>query len=226
MLGLDVLISVANVIYLFSYSVRDILWLRILTVLGASILIPYYYFQPDPLMAAIAWNIVFIVINLIWIVKLVADRRPVQFSDEERQLYETALQHVSEHDAIRLLRRATWSSEATGTTLVSEGTSPESLMLIADGNVDVQMEGTLVDKLATGRFLGAAAFLARNTDFEAPVTITTTEPTRIATWSIDDLAAQVEDDLRLKVALEARLGLELARFLQTSRSEFVRLKLA
>ena len=41
MLGLDVLVNVANVVYLFSYSVRDILWLRVLSVVGALLLLPY-----------------------------------------------------------------------------------------------------------------------------------------------------------------------------------------
>ena len=54
MLGLDVFVSVGNVIYLLSYSVRDILWLRILAVLGALLLLPYYYLQPEALWAPIS----------------------------------------------------------------------------------------------------------------------------------------------------------------------------
>jgi hypothetical protein len=42
MFKLDVWINVANLLYLFSYSVRDILWLRALTVIGALCLLPYY----------------------------------------------------------------------------------------------------------------------------------------------------------------------------------------
>ena len=43
---MDYLINIANVLYLFSYLVRDILWLRILTVIAASFLIPYFYLRP------------------------------------------------------------------------------------------------------------------------------------------------------------------------------------
>ena len=46
-------IGVANTIYLASYVVRDILWLRMLTVLAAALLIPYYAMQMIPLRAAI-----------------------------------------------------------------------------------------------------------------------------------------------------------------------------
>ena len=39
---MDVLIHVANVLFLLSYSVRDILWLRLLTVVAIISLLPYY----------------------------------------------------------------------------------------------------------------------------------------------------------------------------------------
>lgn len=67
MLGLDALVSVANVFYLMSYSVRDILWLRILTVVGGTLLLPYYYLQTEPLWAPFGWNLVFLAINVFWI---------------------------------------------------------------------------------------------------------------------------------------------------------------
>ena len=44
--------TIANVSYalmLASYIMRDILWLRVLTVVSFCFEIPYFYFQPDPL---------------------------------------------------------------------------------------------------------------------------------------------------------------------------------
>lgn len=91
MVGLDVLVNVANVIYLFSYSVRDIFWLRVLTVLGISFLMPYYYLQSSPLWAPIGWNTFFLCINFYWIARLLMERRPAPFTREERHLYAIAL---------------------------------------------------------------------------------------------------------------------------------------
>ena len=56
---IDLLIHAANVLYLFAFMVRDILWLRILTIVAAACLIPYFYFRPEPLMTPIYWNLVF-----------------------------------------------------------------------------------------------------------------------------------------------------------------------
>jgi hypothetical protein len=68
-------ITGANAIYLVSYAVRDILWLRVLTVVAAALLIPYYSMQAVPLRAAIEWNIIFIAINCYWVIRLIIERR-------------------------------------------------------------------------------------------------------------------------------------------------------
>jgi len=41
------------VLYLFAYMVRDILWLRLLTVFAAALLMAYFYLQPVSLMTPI-----------------------------------------------------------------------------------------------------------------------------------------------------------------------------
>ena len=83
--GADFWITSANLLYLASYSVRDILWLRALTIVAAGLLIPYYYLQPAPLWIAIGWNLLFTAINLYWITRLLLQRRPVQLSSDEQQ---------------------------------------------------------------------------------------------------------------------------------------------
>jgi hypothetical protein len=77
---LHVLINIANVLYTVSYSVRDILWLRILTVAGIAFTIPYYYLQPTPLLVPIGWDVAFAALNLYWIAKLLLERRPVKLT--------------------------------------------------------------------------------------------------------------------------------------------------
>lgn len=217
MLGLDALVSVANVVYLISYSVRDILWLRILTVVGATLLMPYYFLQTAPLWAPIGWNLVFVAINLYWITRLLLDRRPVPFTDDERRLYHLALQNMNERDAFKLFRMGTWVSEPAGTTLLTQGQPINTLSLIVEGEVSVHMDGVQVDTLRAGRFLGGIALLHRDTDFMTPVTVETTSPVRIIVWPFDDLDASLAKDTQLQIALEASLGLEISRFLQTAR---------
>jgi len=226
MLGLDVLVSVANVVYLASYSVRDILWLRVLTVIGALLLLPYYYLQPAPLWAPIAWNLVFTAINIFWIAKLLAERQPVHFSDDEKRLYQLALRNLKARDALKLFRLGTWRSLPEGAAIITQGKPGHDLMLIVEGSVNVERDGKVVDTLGEGRFLGATAFLNTGTDFTAPVTVTASEPMRIVNWPSTELKTLFAKETDLEVALQASLGLELSRFLQTARSEILHPHLA
>lgn len=221
MFGLDVLITVANLIYLCSYAVRDILWLRILTVVGATLLLPYYYFQAEPLWAAIGWNSVFIAINIFWIVRLLLDRRPVPLSDEEKHLYELALRNMSERQAFSLFGMAKRSTVAEGTELLVQGKAVGNLTLIAGGKVNVEMNGKVVDTLGEGRFLGAAAFLSKDPHYAAPVSVRATQSTRVFVWRFAELQASLSRHPDLEIDIEASLGLEIARFLQTARRELL-----
>ena len=214
MLGLDVLVNIANVVYLFSYSVRDILWLRVLTVVGTLMLLPYYYYQSQPLWTPIGWQSVFILINIFWITLLLLDRRPVPFTKEERKLYQLAFSHM--------LRMANWVSVPASTALMTQGQPVASLSLIAEGDVRVDLNGAAVDTLGAGRLLGGTAFLSQGAHFEAPVTVTTTAPCRLVVWSFNELQPQLEKDTGLQLGIEAAIGLEISRFLKTARAHLLR----
>ncbi len=72
---MDSLINIANILYLLAYFVRDMLWLRVLTVIAAVSLIVYFYLLPDPLMTAVYWNTFFVGLNIYWVVRLLLERR-------------------------------------------------------------------------------------------------------------------------------------------------------
>lgn len=77
---MDSLIHVANGIYLASYTVRDILYLRILTLAATSCLAVYFASRPQPLIEVVCWNLLFLGMNAIQIGRLLwqrhARRRP------------------------------------------------------------------------------------------------------------------------------------------------------
>ena len=78
---MDSLIYVANGLYLTSYLVRDILYLRSLTIVAIVCLMLYFASRPEPLMEVVYWNMLFLTLNagqlayLLW--ERYAPRRPV-----------------------------------------------------------------------------------------------------------------------------------------------------
>jgi len=78
---METLVYIANILYLLSYLVRDILHLRLLTITAAILLVSYFYSQPDPLMTVIYWNIAFVGLNalqLTWILRKRSRTRPAK----------------------------------------------------------------------------------------------------------------------------------------------------
>ena len=71
---MEILIYIANGLYLLSYMVKDILKLRLLTVVAACVLVAYFSLQPEPVASIIFWNLFFVCLNLIQITTIVRSR--------------------------------------------------------------------------------------------------------------------------------------------------------
>ncbi len=71
---MDILINLANVLYVIAYFTLDMLRLRLLTVTAACCLAVYFYCQPEPMLNVVAWNLVFIALNLTQIARIVFRR--------------------------------------------------------------------------------------------------------------------------------------------------------
>jgi len=70
--------------------VRDILWLRLLSILAGIALVPYFlYGEAQVLWVPMAWNGVFTLINLVQVYRLLTERRPVRLTEFERRLHES-----------------------------------------------------------------------------------------------------------------------------------------
>jgi hypothetical protein len=214
MFNLEVLVNAGNLMYLFSYSVRDILWLRVLTVIGGLCLLPYYYLQPEPLMAPIYWNLVFVAINVYWITRLLLERRPVQLDPDEQRLYRLAFRTLTPREALNLFKLGTWRSPASGERLVKHGEAVDSLSILLSGRATVEANGRVVADIGEGQFVGGiASFTEKKL---APIDITTTEPTRLMTWPKAVLRKAIEKKPDLGMAIETALGVDMTRLLTES----------
>ncbi len=72
---MELLINLANILYILSYFIQDLLRIRWLTVCAAVILVAYFYLQPEPMMTVIYWNLFFIALNVFQITRIVLERR-------------------------------------------------------------------------------------------------------------------------------------------------------
>lgn len=68
---MEALIYIANCLYLISYLVQDMIRLRLLTLVAAFCLMLYFYTRPEPMLTVVCWNLVFIGLNVVQLMRLV-----------------------------------------------------------------------------------------------------------------------------------------------------------
>ena len=71
---MELLIYVANALYLVAYAVRDILHLRVLTIVATCCLAVYFYNQAQPMMTVVYWNVFFLILNVIQLGRIYRER--------------------------------------------------------------------------------------------------------------------------------------------------------
>lgn len=205
---LDLAGHLAFALIALSFLVRDILWLRALSITASVASIAYgYYAADEPLWIIIGWNIVFIVLNVLQISWLLKERRGVSFTDEERELYETSFSRFTPVEYMRLLRLATWRDAAPGTKLVTAGEEAPEVMLLFSGRVEVEKNGRRLAELRSGDFVGEISFVKGT---PAAATVTTLEPTRYVSWPCTALRQLLDRNPSMGMVLQAELSEDMA----------------
>ncbi len=73
---MNVLINAANLLFVLTYFTTDMLRLRLLSVVATACVLVYFYSQPEPLMTVVAWNLVFLVLNIVQLAQMLRSRWP------------------------------------------------------------------------------------------------------------------------------------------------------
>lgn len=209
----DLWLTGANVLYLASYAVRDILWLRVLTVVAAAALIPYYLLQVIPLRAAIEWNAVFILLNCYWIVRLIIERRPVHLTPDEARLREISFPSLTPREASELYATGMWEDVAPSTSVIVHDRDRHKFSVILRGDSDVLYQGTTISQLGEGQFVGVLDVQAEK---GSDIDVIARSAMRVMCWRRETLTAFMTKRPDVALALERSIGFELQRILDTA----------
>ena len=144
-MNLNIFAHLANILFLVAYIVKDVLWLRIMSVFGCAALIVYYYAYPaEPLWTTIVWDGIFVVINSVHIAILIREKSGIVLTAEERRLLATTFSAMSPQHFIKLARIGVWKDVEKGHILARQGEPVDSVMLITIGTATVTVDGKIV----------------------------------------------------------------------------------
>jgi hypothetical protein len=204
---MEIWFHLANVLYVVSYLVTDIMWLRALAVLGGLSSLTWTLTTPTPSLTFIGWTLVYNTINMVQIGRLWHERRPLRLSAEEQALYATAFRTLTPREFQRLLAAGTWQEAPAKEVLIEEGARPGRMLVLASGRAAVKVHGREVAALHPGQFAGEMSFL---TGAATTAAVEVVEPARFVSWATADLERFLVKHPPLRAALQIVLGRDLA----------------
>jgi hypothetical protein len=208
-------LTIANILYVICYGVRDVLWLRIFCVMALIMILPYYLWGTAAAQwVCIWWNLVFLAINVFWIVVIVRERQPPPMTEQQRNLYtDVFARSCTPQNMLRLLAAATYIEAKTGEKIVARATNPNALILIDQGTVNVVVERRLLAALSRGDFVGEMSFLTRET---AVADVVVASTTRYFRWERDELERLFDRRPELKSVVNELIGKDLVQKLASA----------
>jgi hypothetical protein len=206
------LVNGAYALFLFSYLVRDILKLRLLSLVAGFLLVAFFLATTPPNLAAVAWNVVFSIINVVQIYILLLERRPVRLSAEEQELHQMVFRSLSPREFKKLCELSTFKEAKPDERIVEPGRALDSLMVIVSGEVHVRAKDGHVASLREGQFVGEMSYLTG----KAPaVEVVAARATRYAAIGSDRLKRLLDGSGDLRAAVQSILGVDLVHKLRT-----------
>lgn len=195
-----------------SFLVRDILWLRVVSVFASLLAIIFNYFVPGgPIWLVIWWSLVFILINFYNIVILLQARRGISFTAEEQEMYETVFQDFSPVEFMKLLRIGEWREVKSDQILIEEGKKVDNILFIYNGQAEVFYNGQQVNYLKDGAFIGE---MELGKDKLAVATVKTTTPARILAWPVAEISQLLGRNPSMNSTIQTIFSADLIQKLQ------------
>jgi CRP-like cAMP-binding protein len=204
----EYLVHFSNILMLVAYSVRDILWLRWFAVAAALTNIPYFVMRPEKLWPPVVWALVFTTINLVQIMRIYLERRPVKLSEDEQTLYDMAFRSLRPREFVSLMLAGEWKDAARGDEVLTEGKPVSAICIAISGTVHVRQRGRDLADLEPGHVIGTALAL---TGDPSPVDARFTGAGRYMCWQLHDIRTFLDKRPELRVTLQGLVNRDLAR---------------
>lgn len=199
------------VLLAISYMVRDIFWLRLISIPASICSILFNYFAPaEPLWLIINWNLVFLALNAVQLWLIYRDGRSLKISHELAEFASLVSPRLSTSQALWLFRKGDLEDITGPATLLEEGELAEDLILILKGQVRISRNGMPLGACESGTILGEISFLT-DEPHSASVSVVEGETTTILRWNQSRLKSFAKSRPGFHVALQQYLAANLSR---------------
>ena len=150
-----IMLNCAYIIVLVAYIAKKMVWLRLLTIAGNILVVPYYlYFIEPPLWNSIGWACTYILINLVMLFIIYLESRPIKLSDLEQNIYNMTFKSLEPRVFKKLIDHGSLEELQPEVNFVTRETELDSLMYVVEGEAEVVLKHGEQIIIPTGGFIG------------------------------------------------------------------------
>ena len=198
----------------FSFLVKDILYLRFLSILASLFSVFYNFYIPvEPMWLPIGWNFVFVALNLYHIAVIIYEKRPVQMSPKHKELYETMFNDMTPVEFLKITKIADWTHFKSGEVISQQGHPVPDLNLVYNGTVNVTVNKEKVAELKDGQFVGEMSFL---TEKPATATCIVKHDSEVLVWKQEQFKELLKRNPSLYFTIQSLLSAQVSSALVSS----------
>jgi CRP-like cAMP-binding protein len=106
---------------------------------------------------AIAWAVLFMIINAYHVWRLWMERRPVELSSDEAKVYDLTFFPLGARQFVELARLGRWADQKPGDVLLRRGEPIVELAVPITESVEAKMGGKQFGRYPAGAIIGASA---------------------------------------------------------------------
>jgi len=198
----------------FSYLVKDIMYLRILSIVASLFGMFFNYTVPvEPMWLPIGWNGLFVLVNLYHISILLYEKRPINMDDKNTELYETLFKELTPVEYLKISKAAQWQHYEPDDVVIRQLHLVPDLILIYNGTIDVMVDKNKVAELRDGQFVGEMSFL---TEKSATATCVVKHPTECLVWKQKEFKELLKRNPSLYFTIQSLLSAQVSNNLVSS----------
>ncbi len=208
----EVLQNLGYLLNLLALAVKDVLWLRAVLIPAQLSFIGWGL--SAGLVPPVAWNVVFLSINTVQIVRIIRERRPIELPSELVDLYESVFRSMRPREFLLFWETGT-QRRVVDAPIVREGEAPEALLFIISGTARVVKGGRGIATLSRGSFAAELSFLSRE---PASADVVAEGAVEFNSWRQDKLRRLRKIDPALYVKIQGILGRDVTDKIRTTSS--------
>ena len=155
-----ILLNCGYIIYLAAFLAKKIVWLRLLTITGNFLVVPYFlYFHETPLWKSFFWLCIYTIINLVMLFIIYLESRDVKLSDLEQKIYDLTFKSLELSVFKKLIDHGSLEELQPEVNFITRDTELESLMYVVEGEAEVVLKHGEHIIIPAGGFIGEQSYI-------------------------------------------------------------------